>query len=135
MKRFLAKMSLVFASGCLGGLINSFAVWFVGKKGIASALGVRIAPQWHPAWLYPRIVWGGIWGALFLLPLLRKSVLARGFLFSLAPTLVQLLYIFPVHSGNGMLGLNLGNYTPLFVLFYNMIWGISAAAWLRLAGE
>jgi len=135
MKRFTIKMSLAFASGCLGGLINSLAVWFLGEKGVPAALGVKIAPQWSLPWLYPRLIWGGVWGAFFLLPLLRKSVFGRGILFSLGPTLVQLLYIFPMVSGKGMLGLGLGDFAPLFVFFYNLVWGITAAAWMTLADE
>ena len=135
MKRLVTKMSLAFASGCLGGLLNSFAVWFLGIKGVPALLGVRIAPHWSPSWLYPRLIWGGIWGALFLLPVLRKSVFGRGLLFSLGPTLVQLLYIFPMVAGKGMLGLALGDFTPLFVFFYNLVWGITAALWMTLAEE
>ena len=135
MKRLVTKLSLVFASGCLGGLLNSFAVWFLGVKGVPSLLGVRIAPHWSPSWLYPRLVWGGIWGALFLLPVLRRSVLGRGVLFSLGSTLVQLLYIFPMVAGKGLLGFGLGDFTPLFVFFYNLVWGVTAAAWLTLADE
>jgi len=135
MKRFVIKTGLVFASGCLGGLLNSFAVWFLGQKGVPALLEVRIAPQWSASWLYPRLVWGGIWGALFLLPVLRKSVFGRGLLFSIGPTLVQLFYVFPMVAGKGMLGLALGDFTPLFVFFYNLVWGITAAAWLTLADE
>jgi hypothetical protein len=135
MKRPVTKLSLVFASGCLGGLLNSFAVWFLGIKGVPALLGVRIAPHWTPSWLYPRLVWGGIWGALFLLPVLRRSVFGRGVLFSLGPTLVQLLYIFPMVAGKGLLGFGLGDFTPLFVFFYNLVWGVTAAAWLTLADE
>ena len=30
------------------------------------------------------------------------------------------------------MGLELGTLTPLFVLFYNAIWGLAAAWWLKL---
>jgi hypothetical protein len=56
------KITLVFGAGCLGGLVNSLAVWICGLFGITAALGVKIAPQLSATWLYPRIVWGGIWG-------------------------------------------------------------------------
>jgi len=35
-----------------------------GKYGIASMMGVTIAPYLTSAWLYPRIIWGGIWGIM-----------------------------------------------------------------------
>ena len=132
MKRLLRKLTILFSSGCLGGIVNSVVVWIFGAKGITSALGVRIAPDLTATWLYPRMVWGGIWGFLFLLPILRKSPLWQGLLFSLGPTLVQLFVVFPAKAGKGMMGLELGELTPLFVLFFNAIWGVSTAMWLRL---
>ena len=132
MKRLLRKLTILFSSGCLGGIVNSVVVWIFGAKGITAALGVRIAPDLTATWLYPRMVWGGIWGFLFLLPILRKSPLWQGLLFSLGPTLVQLFVVFPAKAGKGMMGLELGELTPLFVLFFNAIWGVSTAMWLRL---
>jgi hypothetical protein len=34
-----------------------------------------------------------------------------------------------------LLGLDLGMLTPLFVLFFNAVWGLSAALWLRWVGR
>ena len=126
------KLSVVFAAGCLGGLLNSLAVWLGGYYGITPALGVKIAPQLSAAWLYPRIVWGGIWGILFLLPLLKRNYLIRGLIFSLGPTLVQLFVVFPMKANKGVMGLDLGALTPVAVVVFNAIWGITAAIWLRL---
>jgi len=128
----LRNLSLVFAAGCWGALWNSLAVWLCGWLGIAAALGVHIAPALTPAFLYPRLVWGGLWGLLFLLPMGRWSFPARGLLFSLAPTLVQLFVVFP-HVHKGVLGLQLGYLTPLMVVFYNAIWGYAAGWWLSWA--
>jgi hypothetical protein len=129
------KTSLVFAAGCLGGLINSLAVWIFGELGISFALGVNIAPQLSPAWLYPRLVWGGIWGLLFLLPLMKTSIFARGLILSIGPTLVQLFVVFPMKAHKGMLGLDLGLLTPLLVVVFNAIWGWTAAIWLKSTGK
>lgn len=131
MRRFFSRMSVVFSAGALGGLINSLVVWYFGSHGIPAALGVKLAPALTTEWLYPRIVWGGIWGILFLLPLLRGSVFFRGFLFSLGPTAVQLFYIFPMVAGKGVWGMQLGLMTPLLVVFYNVVWGITAALWVK----
>ncbi|MBW2064721.1 MAG: hypothetical protein JRJ03_07260 [Deltaproteobacteria bacterium] len=129
----MRKILLVFAAGCAGGLANSIVVWIFGQWGITTALGVKIAPALSPGWLYPRIVWGGIWGFLFLLPILRRSTISRGFLLSLGPTIVQFFYVFPVKAHKGILGVDLGILTPLFVLFFNFVWGFSAAFLLKLA--
>jgi len=133
MTNIFRTLSLVFAAGCVGAVANSLAVWLFGDLGINAALGVKIAPKLTPVWLYPRIVWGGIWGALFLLPILRNSFIARGLLYSLGPSLVMLFIVFPMKAKKGMLGLDLGNLTPVLVLFFNAIWGVAAALWLRLS--
>jgi hypothetical protein len=135
MSNLARKTSLVFAAGCLGGLINSLAVWIFGELGISSALGVSIAPKLTPAWLYPRLVWGGIWGLLFLLPLMKTSIFARGLVYSIGPTLVQLFVVFPMKANKGMLGLDLGLLTPALVVVFNAIWGWSAAIWLKSMGK
>jgi hypothetical protein len=135
MRNLSKNVSMVFAAGCLGGLVNSLAVWIFGDLGINAALGVKIAPALTPQWLYPRIVWGGIWGLLFLLPLMRGRILSRGIIFSLGPTLVQLFVVFPLKAGRGYMGLDLGTLTPLLVFIFNAIWGIATAIWLRWAGR
>ena len=126
-------LSLVFAAGCVGAVANSLVVYLFGDLGINAALGVKIAPKLTPAWLYPRIVWGGLWGFLFLLPVLRSSVLARGLLFSLGPSLVMFFVIFPMKAKKSMFGLDLGSMTPVLVLFFNAVWGVTAAIWLRFS--
>jgi hypothetical protein len=131
-KGFSARLSLVFSAGCLGALANSLAVWWSGKMGITAALGVKIAPALTPAFLYPRIVWGGIWGLLFLFPVLAKSTLLRGLLLSIGPTLVQLFIVFPIKAQKGIMGLDFGNLTPVLVIVFNAIWGLVAAYWLAL---
>jgi putative flippase GtrA len=61
----MKKLMIYFAAGCLGALANSLLLWLAGEYAITKALGVSIAPALTPAWLYPRIVWGGLWGFCF----------------------------------------------------------------------
>ena len=131
------KLLVVFAAGCFGGLMNSLTVWLFGKYGISSMLDVSIAPALSAAWLYPRIVWGGIWGILFILPLLNNEEqwFIKGSLLSLFPTAVQLFYIFPEVAGKGMAGMDLGMLTPLLVVFFNWVWGIMAAYAIKVSPE
>jgi len=135
MKKFAKRLTVIFAAGCLGGLANSLAVWLFGAYGVTKTLGVRIAPDLSPVWLYPRLVWGGIWGLLFLLPVFRSSVLKRGLLLSLGPTIIQLFVVFPYKADQGMMGMGLGALTPLLVFVFNAIWGITVAIWLRFVRE
>jgi hypothetical protein len=135
MKNLLRNLSLTYAAGSVGGLINSLAVWVLGAVAITGALGVKLAPDLTSAFLYPRLVWGGLWGFLFLLPFLRNSPALRGIVYSIGPTLVQLFVVFPFMAKKGMLGLQLGPLTPMFVVFFNIIWGITAAYWLHFVEE
>jgi hypothetical protein len=135
MKKLAKRLTVIFSAGCLGGLANSLAVWLFGAYGVTKSLGVRIAPDLSPVWLYPRLVWGGIWGLLFVLPVFRNSVLKRGLLLSLGPTIIQLFVVFPYKADQGMMGMGLGALTPLLVFVFNAIWGITVAIWLRFVGE
>jgi hypothetical protein len=135
MTGFLRRLTLTFASGCFGGLMNSMVLWLFGRAGIPRELGVNLAPALTSTWLYPRLVWGGIWGFLFILPIFRNQPFAQGLFFSLGPSIVQLFVIFPYHAHQGLLGVELGMLTPLFVLFFNAVWGLTAALWLRMVGK
>jgi len=121
--KILRALLLAFAAGCAGGLANGFIVWLFGYLHITAILGVNLAPDFTLAWLYPRIVWGGIWGFLFLLPVLSGTYLARGLLLSIGPSIGQLFIVFPALA-QGYLGIKLGILTPLFVLIFNAVWGI-----------
>ena len=131
----LKNVSLVFVAGALGGLINSVFVWFFGAIGFTGALGVKLAPPFTAPWLYQRLVWGGIWGWLFLLPLRGLSFPVRGLIYSLGPTLATYFLVFPFQAHKGVLGWQLGSLTPVLVLFYNALWGVAAGWWLRLVQE
>jgi hypothetical protein len=130
MARAINRLSCAFAAGSLGGLVNGLMVWAFGVWGITTGLGVQIAPELTGAMLYHRLVWGGLWGLVFILPLWQKSLFLRGLFISLGPTLVQLLVIFPFQAQKGFLGLDLGVLTPVFVVVFNAVWGWVAAIWL-----
>ena len=129
----MKKLLIFFAAGCLGALANSITVWAFGHYGITRALGVSIASALSSSWLYPRIVWGGIWGLLFILPMLDSKLLRKGSILSLFPTAVQLFVVFPFKAGKGIAGLELGMLTPVLVLFFNWVWGIATAIAIKLA--
>ncbi len=131
--KLIPKISLAFAAGCLGGLLNSLVLWFFGAQGINQFLGVKLAPELTPAFLYPRLIWGGLWGFLFLFAWRSPKIYRQGLIYSLVPTLVQLFLVFPNRMGKGFLGLQLGLLTPLLVLWFNAVWGIGTAWWLQLA--
>jgi len=129
----MKKLLIFFAAGCLGALLNSLAVWLFGDIGLTKQFSVAIAPSLSAAWLYPRIVWGGIWGWLFFLPILNSKPIRKGSLLSLFPTAVQLFIIFPFKANKGIAGLGLGQLTPAFVVFFNWIWGVTTALAIKFS--
>jgi len=127
------KILVCFAAGCLGALANSLVAWQAGALGITRWAGVSMAPSLSAGWLYPRIVWGGLWGLLFVLPFLKSRPFLKGTLLSLLPTAFQLLYVFPNKTGHGFFGVGLGMWAPAFTLVYNWVWGVVAAMTIRFS--
>ncbi|GGY70316.1 hypothetical protein GCM10011613_13430 [Cellvibrio zantedeschiae] len=128
------KNALVFfAAGCVGAVIQCLIMWLFTHYGITHALHVNLAGSLAPAWMYPRIVWGGLWGLLFLLPILASSLVARSFVIALIPAGVQLFVIYPFYESKGVAGLSLGLLTPFVVLFFFWVWALAAAITIKVA--
>ena len=128
----IRKISAAFTGGALGGFVDSFNIWAMGKIGISDMIGLAMKPEFNAPWLYQRMVWGGIWMLLLLLPLMKNRTIVRGMLFSLLPSAMMLFFVLP-SMGKGMLGLGFGMITPLVVIGLNLVYGIVAASWYRSA--
>lgn len=126
----ISRAAQCFAAGAYGGLINGLAVWGFGALGITPALGSNITPALTIPWLMPRLFFGGLWGLAFLLPVYNDRPYLKCCVISLAPSAYMMFKVFP-QMGQGIMGLALGNTTPLFVLFFNVLWGLAAAALLE----
>ncbi len=122
------KISGAFTGGALGALIDSANIWILGQAGVTAMLGISLRPQFTAPWLYPRLVWGGIWALLLILPFFRQKTALRGILMSLVPTTMMLVMVFP-EMGMGLLGLKAGLLTPILVLLLNFIYGMVASFW------
>ena len=118
-------------AGAVGGLANGLALWLLGALAVTTALGFRMTPMLSPMFLLNRAFWGGLWGLVFLLPLLPGRPYLKGLVLSLLPSLVMLVVVFPFRFNAGMFGLGLGSSAPLFVLVLNAVWGL-ATAWTLL---
>jgi hypothetical protein len=129
----MKKLLIFFSAGCAGGLAYSVAVSVFGDLGITSALGVSYHHSLTPGWVYPRIVWGGIWGILFFLPLSQSNLFLKGTILSLLPASFQLFVVFPLLSNHSIGGIDLGMLTPLLILFFNWLWGLATALMLQLS--
>ena len=126
------KISAAFTGGAVGGFVDSFNIWIMGRTGISDLIGLTMKPEFNAHWQYQRMVWGGIWMLLLLLPLLRGKTLLRGCLFSLLPSAMMLFMVLP-EMGKGMLGLGFGAITPVVVIGLNCIYGMVASLWYRKA--
>ena len=133
MNKIIRNISLAFTGGLLGGLVDSVNIWFMGKSGISDLIGLTMKPEFTPPWLYPRLVWGGIWMLLLLLPWWQRRTLLRGLLYSLPPSAMMLFVVLP-GMGKGVLGLGFGLVTPLVVIGLNGIYGMVASQWYRQGG-
>ncbi len=133
--KFWGNVSLGFASGSLGGVVNALVLWFLVYFGVAQSVGIHfdLPSSLHgkEMMIYHQMVWGGIWGFLLLLPFLKERWFVRGLLLSLLPTLVVLFYLFPYRLGVGMCGIDYGTFTFILVLIVNAFWGVIAAAWYK----
>ncbi len=128
------RLSLAFSAGVVGALVSSAALWAAGRYGLNAAIGVGIAPAWISAWLYPRLVLGGLWGLLFCVPL-RAHTFWLGVLLGLVPTAYILLWEYPYQAGYGWFGMELGLLTPLPIWAASLIWAWSGLLWLHLTGR
>lgn len=134
MKKFITELSHCLSAGAFASLISNLTVWLFGWQGWTARMGVNMAPSLSLHWLYPRIVWGGLWGLLFLFPVGSSSIVVKGVVLSFGPTLATLLYFMPFQQGKGFLGMELGTWTPAFVIFFNLVWGLVAGLWLKMVG-
>ena len=130
----IRKISGAFTGGAIGGLVDSINITILGKLGVSDLLGVSMKPEFTAPWLYQRMIWGGIWMFLLLLPLWKKKPILRGCLFSLLPSAMMLFMVLP-NMGKGLLGLGFGTLTPMVVIGLNFIYGIVAAYWYKSTME
>ena len=126
----IRRISGAFTGGVVGGFVDSVNITILGKMGISDLLRVTMKPDFTAPWLYQRMIWGGIWMLLLLLPLWKKRTVLRGCLFSLLPSAMMLFVVLP-DMGKGFLGLGFGTLTPVVVIGLNLIYGIVAAYWYK----
>ncbi|RMF45822.1 MAG: hypothetical protein D6751_06535 [Deltaproteobacteria bacterium] len=135
MNRSSALFAVCFTAGALGALVNSLAAHYAGSLGLFGLIGVKLHPPLALAWLYPRLVWGGLWGLVYFFTIgrvrTRRHWVRKGLWVSLLPTAVQLTIVFPNFTSHGMFGLGLGTLTPLAVLLLNGIWGLFTGIFTR----
>jgi hypothetical protein len=120
------RAALYYAAASLGGLAVVLTAWTLGQLGVADALGVAVKPKLELPWIYRAVVWGGLWGVVFLLPLTVRPLWLKGLLFTLAPVVAALVYFIPMRGG-AMFALDRGALAPLYIYLINIPWGLVTA--------
>ena len=135
MPPLMQRAYMCMAAGAIAGLVTTVLIWAFSEAGLFARLSIPMAPDLHVSWIYQRSFWGGLWGPLFVLPLLTgSSQWRRGLLFGVAPALATLLLFNPLKDGIGMFGLKWGFAWPAIVVFFGLLWGVIAGWLLDLAG-
>ncbi|MDA3969797.1 MAG: hypothetical protein PF442_00435 [Desulfobulbaceae bacterium] len=130
--KLIRNISGAFTGGVLGALLDSFNIWAMGKTGISDLIGITMKPEFTAPWAYKRMIWGGIWMLLLLIPFLKSKIILRGMLVSLIPSAMMLFIVFPA-MGKGMYGLGFGTLMPIVVIALNFIYGVLASYWYSMA--
>ena len=50
----LNRINAYFVGGVVGALVDSINIWFLGKIGFTSLIGVGLHPKFTMNWLYPQ---------------------------------------------------------------------------------
>ncbi len=136
---FAQRLSLAFGAGVVGALANVIFLALAGSAGLVAELGIDSPKPPMPVFLYKQMVWGGLWGFIFLLPIPDWSWWLRGLLFGLLASLSTMVIFMPmIHlpagagfADPGYFGLGWGALTPVLVLCANSAWGLAAAGWYQ----
>lgn len=122
----ISRAALYYAAASAGGLAVALTAWSFGNIGVADALGVGIKPALQLPWLYKMIVWGGLWGLIFLLPIRLGPLWIKALVLTIAPVLVALLVFTPLRGG-ALLALDKGIVAPFYIYAINIPWGLVTA--------
>ncbi|MBE0500271.1 MAG: hypothetical protein IBX47_02430 [Desulfuromonadales bacterium] len=133
MHRPAALISVCFCAGILGALVGLGVISAWGMVGLPDLPISTVRPLLAPAGLYPRLVWGGLWGVLFFLTVgsarTRKHWIQKGVLVSLVPTFYYLIFYLPEQISSGS---DFSLVALAVVIAVNLIWGFFTGLFSRL---
>ena len=120
----------LFVAGALGGFVSGILVWALGAAGVTPALGFNMVPDLNFGWMARRMFASGLWGIIFLIPIYRHSAILKGAVLGILPWLSSILVVFPYKMHVGFFGLGMGMGTPVWTLFFGMLWGVTGTVFL-----
>jgi hypothetical protein len=119
-------LTLGFGAGAFGAVILALASAALNALNVQALLGLPPPPRpdsYLPLF-YRTVVWGGIWGVLFAVPLLNRLWWLKGIIIGVLATFAILFYFNPAITTPPM--------RLAYVVVLNSIWGIGAGAWWAL---
>jgi hypothetical protein len=122
--RLFRQLSLAFAAGGVGVIALVVFLWIVRDAGVLTSLGLHAPKPKMPDFLYSRIVWGGLWALLFVLPVMSRQWLLRGLAVGVLASLASIFYFNPAWK-------NAAFSFVLLIFVANAVWGIIASGWYR----
>jgi hypothetical protein len=120
-------LTLGFGAGAFGAFILALVAGVLNALRIQELIGLPPppTPESYLPILYRAIVWGGIWGLLFVVPVLNRAWWLKGMIIGTLATLAILLYFNPGVTTPPM---RLG-----YAFFLNgIVYGLAAGAWWAL---
>jgi hypothetical protein len=119
-------LTLGFGAGAFGAVILALVSAALNALNVQALIGLPPppAPESYLPLFYRLIVWGGVWGLLFVVPVLNRLWWLKGIIIGVLATLAILFYFNPAITTPPM--------RFAYVLVLNAIWGIAAGAWWAL---
>ncbi len=130
-----SRLGLGVLGGILAGTLHAVITLLAGTSGLTALLGSAVDVQLAAADWGIRLLHGVTWGFLFgltyrLIP--GSDFVGKGLAFSLVVSTYVLLVRYPFVAGAGFLGIQLGLFTSVLVLFGNAlaaVLGAGVIAW------
>jgi len=115
------QLTLAFGAGAFGACILAIVAFVLARLGVPERIGASSPPS-DLAFLYRILVWGGIWGFLFVVPVMNRAWWLKGIIIGLLATLTLVLYFAPPLQQAPTAAL-------IYIAVLNAFWGLAAGAW------
>lgn len=119
----LRLLTLGFGAGAFGACILGLVAFALGRLGVPEMLGLTMPAPKLPEALYRAIVWGGIWGLLFVVPAFNRPWWFKGIIIGLLATVALVLYFAPALRGGPAWGI------VYAAVLNGIVWGLAAGLW------
>lgn len=132
------RIAMGLLGGVLAGLAHGVLTWMVGSPAFRVLVSGGFETHLGAEGWSMRVVLGALWGLIFgvlYVGLPGRDFVRRGLAFSVLPTLLTLLFVYPVQLGAGLMGFRLGPLVWTLVAAGNAVAGIVAAAVMEWANR